>query len=72
MTDRFVLINPEGLHPTSGYAGLLAAGSHPPAAYQQRQRPRCGSGGAVRGWLHWPRRAGAGIPWGGGRVGLAA
>jgi hypothetical protein len=22
MTDRFVLINPEGLHPTSGYAHI--------------------------------------------------
>jgi enamine deaminase RidA (YjgF/YER057c/UK114 family) len=25
MTDRFVLINPEGLHPTSGYAHLTIA-----------------------------------------------
>ena len=25
MTDRFVLINPDGLHPTSGYAHLTIA-----------------------------------------------
>ena len=25
MTDRFVLINPDGVHPTSGYAHLTIA-----------------------------------------------
>src|SRR5262249_32796467 len=72
MTDRVVLINPQGLHPTPRYARPLAPGSHPPPPYPPPPPPRRGSGGAVRGWLHWPRRAGAGSPWGGGRVGLAA